>query len=998
MTGSSTKNKEGIPGLLRIVFGWSIEDIMNKDRYRNKVNQIEDTFSSVNHYLNSFIPPLIEETHADLRSNMTTLHSVPLVEIFEVQQGQDFEPPECLYYDLDLKKGEEGSDGYEPEIGDLIALAEVRPKCVEDLKGRKLPYTVALVQGMRDEDTDFIPIVSSELIFFDEEMRGTLFAVYLTNLTTNLRIWKALHPGQGGNTDILNSLLTINPSMEEKCGFCSEKEESSDLSKSRELIMSLGLDDSQRDAVLKCIALRECYHRNSVELIWGPPGTGKTKTIALLLFSLFRIKCRTLTCAPTNVAVLGVAKRLVSCLNGRLELDTYGLGDVVLSGNGMRMKIVEHKDMYDVFLDNRISSLLYCFKPMSGWKGSVNEIIHLLEDPESKYLRYLEQLKHREEVESGSVKEDENDEDLVENEERNKTKANVEVDAIPFTFEEFFADKIFRLREQFALCTELLCTHMPTSCLALNEVRNMIRAVDLLQTLENFLRCKEWSKGALIGRGSDLYRIRFKCLEMLNLVRTTEVPEFCERFQVRNFCLANACLIFCTVSSSSKLHTQGIGAPFELVIIDEAAQVKECESTIPLQLPGLPHAILVGDEKQLPAMVISEFCQKAGFGRSLFERLVILGHSKHLLNVQYRMHPSISLFPNQEFYANQISNSPNVTETDHEKLFLNEKIFGSYSFINVTNGKEEFDSRHSRKNMVEVYVVAEIVSKLYRECVKSKEKVRVGCISPYKAQVFAIQDSLGKTYSSDAKEKFSVNVRSVDGFQGGEEDIIIISTVRCNGNGSVGFLDNLQRANVALTRARHCLWILGNAATLQNSGSVWQRLVADAQNRGCFHNAYNDTNLSRAISHALIELGQWRSLFTVDSILFKTAKWKVCFSEEFHDSITRYSEIQKQVASLLEKLSSGENSTETQVINVLDIVPQSELAKVAKKFDVLVGNYTVNQLNRCQYKRNEGGLRLPMTWAVESSRRNYSSNDLATQLAAISLRNELSVSSEADRS
>ncbi|KAH6757320.1 hypothetical protein C2S52_023499 [Perilla frutescens var. hirtella] len=565
---------------------------------------------------------------------------------------------------------------------------------------------------------------------------------------------------------------------------------------------------------------------------------------------------------------------------------------------------------------------------------------------------------------------------------------------------------------------------MPTSCLALNEVRNMIRAVDLLQTLENFLRCKEWSKGALIGRGSHLYRIRFKCLEMLNLVRTTEVPEFFERFQVRNFCLANACLIFCTVSSSSKLHTQGIGAPFELVIIDEAAQVKECESTIPLQLPGLPHAILVGDEKQLPAMVISEFCQKAGFGRSLFERLVILGHSKHLLNVQYRMHPSISLFPNQEFYANQISNGPNVTETDHERLFLNEKIFGSYSFINVTNGKEEFDSRHSRKNMVEVYVVAEIVSKLYRECVKSKEKVRVGCISPYKAQVFAIQDSLGKTYSSDAKEKFSVNVRSVDGFQGGEEDIIIISTVRCNGNGSVGFLDNPQRANVALTRARHCLWILGNAATLQNSGSVWQRLVADAQNRGCFHNAYNDTNLSRAISHALIELGQWRSLFTVDSILFKTVKWKVCFSEEFHDSITRYSEIQKQVASLLEKLSSGwrkderasssqsesqllewelvegplrlvwtvdilrENSTETQVINVLDIVPQSELAELAKKFDVLVGNYTVNQLNRCHYKRNEGGLRLPMTWAVESSRRNYSSNDLATQLAAISLRND----------
>lgn len=85
---------------------------------------------------------------------------------------------------------------------------------------------------------------------------------------------------------------------------------------------------------------------------------------------------------------------------------------------------------------------------------------------------------------------------------------------------------------------------------------------------------------------------------------------------------------------------------------------------------------------------------------------------------------------------------------------------------------------------------------------KYTQEVRVGCISPYKAQVSAIQDILGKSYSSDGKRRFSVNVRSVDGFQGGEEDIIIISTVRCNMNGSVGFLANLQRANVALTRAK----------------------------------------------------------------------------------------------------------------------------------------------------------------------------------------------------
>ena len=96
---------------------------------------------------------------------------------------------------------------------------------------------------------------------------------------------------------------------------------------------------------------------------------------------------------------------------------------------------------------------------------------------------------------------------------------------------------------------------------------------------------------------------------------------------------------------------------------------------------------------------------------------------------------------------------------------------------------------------------------LTTESVVSKRKVRVGCISPYKAQVFALQEKIGKTYSTDARCDFSVSVRSVDGFQGGEEDLIIISTVRCNGLGSVGFLSDRQRANVALTRARYCLFL-----------------------------------------------------------------------------------------------------------------------------------------------------------------------------------------------
>ncbi|KAG8380907.1 hypothetical protein BUALT_Bualt06G0065500 [Buddleja alternifolia] len=1091
----------------QLVMGRNSEDILEsavgatyygggRQRY---VGRIEDNFTSADGYLKSFINPLIEETRADLRSNVSTIYSAPTREIFDVKTCKDFEPPKNLTYEISLKKST--GNTYEPEYGDLIAFTDVRPKCIDDLNRHKTSsYVVALVQGIDNQGSSKIPILSSKPISFEQPDKekgkkgDTLFAVYLTNLTTNRRIWSALNPGDGGYMNVINSVLTINPSVmillhfvarilwlvliEEKCGlcYCSKDMESINVSKSKDAIKPFGLDDSQKAAVLDCIALAECWHQNSVKLIWGPPGTGKTKTIASLLFALLRIKCRTLTCAPTNVAVIGVAKRLMSCLSGKLEYDTYGLGDIVLFGNGERMKIDEHEDLHDVFLDNRISVLTQCFAPLSGWKGSVQGMISLLEDPEEQYVRYLEQHKEKNEKENESSREakssgsqgkevtggnknlketlkeksskklivdtiKENKKRNVSSPERSKFKKHGEVnntntnknsDAsnkgnVPWTFEEFVRKEFFGIGKQLIFCITGLYTHLTTSMIPFEVLKNMIILLDMLRNLEtSFDITKEGLRQALMNQSTSLCSMRLQCLKALKfLSETLGVPTFTEYHEIRSFCLENTCLIFCTASSSVKLHTDGM-KPLELVIIDEAAQLKECESSIPLQLFGLRHAILVGDEKQLPAMVISKICEKAGFGRSLFERLVILGHNKHLLNVQYRMHPSISLFPNREFYGGQIRDGRNVTLKAYEKRFLEEKFFGSYSFVNITNGKEEFDNRNSRKNMAEVFVVAQIVSKLYKQSIKSKTKVRVGCISPYKAQVCAINDSLGKTYSTDANGTFSVNVRSVDGFQGGEEDVIIISTVRCNGNGSVGFLDNRQRANVALTRARYCLWILGNGGTLSNSGSIWGKLAMDAKHRGCFYNAYEDNNLSLAISSSLIELGQLNSLFSSDSILFKAAKWKVCFSAKFHESITRFkdNEIHKEVASVLVKLSNGwrsplrkdktvsymegassqllefydikgpvkliwtvdmvrENSVEIQVIKIWDILPKLEILQLSKTLDITFGKYTLNQMSRCLFKRIEGGLTLPMTWQVDDP-----SGELASQLASISLRDK----------
>ncbi|XP_057469573.1 uncharacterized protein LOC130758622 isoform X2 [Actinidia eriantha] len=920
MMGTNVINKSKAEpkrsGLVDIVFSWSLADVRNKHLYKDKVNQIPMTFSSTDHYMKSFISPLVEETHADLFSKMEMLSRAPTREVLSVETSKHHKPPKDLFYKISLRMRDASScdeGSYEPEFGDLIALTDVRPKCTYDLNRSKHNYLVALVQ--RKDDSDKLTVLASKAIVFDAyekrdkyKNKNTFLAVFLTNLNTNLRIWKALNSElEGGNMNIIKSVLQTDSIA--NCSRCfSQESKSAAISCASNAISSFELDDSQKSAILSCVAARECRHQNTVKLIWGPPGTGKTKIVASLLFALMRMKCRTLTCAPTNVAVLEVAQRLVGIVKKALGNSTYGFGDIVLFGNGERMKIDDYEDLFDVFLDYRVSVLASCFAPMSGWKNCVKSMICLLEDPLALYHSYVEKEKGKD-GEDDSAKDEEdksfgnvignnnqdNEDDINDkkkiwrkaivqtvkdnkiknmNKNENMKKQNQEEPsqrkAYSTTFEQFVMKRYKFIENNLIFFLTNLYTHLPTTLVSLEVVKKMIRVLDLLKSIGTLLHTSvaatEDLKDILDGikgvgskneRSMKLRSAKEECLHLLKSLRDTlSVPNTTEYFQIQNFCLQNACLIFCTVSSSAKLHAEGM-TPVELLVVDEAAMLKECESTIPLQLSGLRHAILVGDDRQLPAMVQSEICKKAEFGRSLFERLVLLGHEKQLLKIQYRMDPSVSLFPNKEFYDGMILDGPNVTEKTYKKRFLKGKVYGSYSFINVTDGEESFNERRSLKNKVEVAVVAEIVSSLFKECMASKQKVRVGCLSPYKAQVFALQEKLGKTYSADANSDFSVNVRSVDGFQGGEEDVIIISTVRSNGSGTLGFLPDRQRTNVALTRAKHCLWILGNGAMLTQSNSVWKKLVVDAKARDCFYEAKDDKNLAQAVASALdVELNQ----------------------------------------------------------------------------------------------------------------------------------------------
>ncbi|CAA0317863.1 unnamed protein product [Arabidopsis thaliana] len=990
--------------LVDLVLSWSLDEVLNVDLYKGQVEKIPMEFESTGDYFKTFIPPLIEETHAALLSSMRKLWQAPVVEISYIMQTAEYKLPNDLFYKVRLSGiSNEASTKLMPR--DLISLTDQRPNHVDGFNISSEPYIVALVCKADPDRPNDVTILASKPLFVEDgrrkknEKKERLFGIHLVNLTTNIRIWNALHPGdEGVNLNLISRVLRRNSEDE---GFCIQcLQEGSDGLAPRRF---LKLNPSQEDAILNCLDVRRCYHANTVRLIWGPPGTGKTKTTSVLLFTLLNAKCRTLTCGPTNVSVLEVASRVLKLVSGSLKIGNYGLGDVVLFGNDERMKIKDRKDLVNIFIDERVDKLYPCFMPFYGWKATIDGMIRLLEDPKGQYNLYLENLARVNNVkrkDTGSVfkrKGNEQNENIVEQ----------VSDTRPQSFQDYLPEKFSELRKDLDLHFSSLCTHLPTALLSSQAATRMYEAIDLVRDVTILAILDgvtgEGVKSVLIpnGEGSDRFSSQHVTVEddYLKLLRSIPeifpLPAVSDRHLIKELCLGHACLLFSTASCSARLYT---GTPIQLLVIDEAAQLKECESSIPMQLPGLRHLILVGDERQLPAMVESQIALEAGFGRSLFERLALLGHKKYMLNIQYRMHCSISSFPNKELYGKKILDAPTVRQRNYTKQYLPGEMYGPYSFINIAYGREEYGEGEGRslKNNVEVVVVAAIIANLLQVSEKTKTRINVGVISPYKAQVIAIQEKIQETSIGDAGGLFSLRIRTVDGFQGGEEDIIIVSTVRSNGVGRVGFLGNRRRTNVLLTRARFCLWILGNEATLMNSKSVWRNLIQDAKERGCFHSAGEDESLAQAIASTNIE---FRPL--------NNSKWKLCFSDEFKKYVgeIKNPETYRKIKNFLERLSQGwlkEEETERenlvsssqllkqskiddvlriiwavdilkedfhydQVLKIWDVVPSSDAPEALKRLDLNHTNYTKDEIEKCKARCIRGDIVVPMRWSIEST-------------------------------
>ncbi len=300
-------------------------------------------------------------------------------------------------------------------------------------------------------------------------------------------------------------------------------------------------------------------------------------------------------------------------------------------------------------------------------------------------------------------------------------------------------------------------------------------------------------------------------------------------------------VIACTLVGSA--HHLLEGMKFGTLFIDEAAQALEAACWIPMKRAS--RVVLAGDHCQLPPTVKSIAALRAGLGKTLMERIA---ENKPevvtLLKIQYRMNDEIMRFSSDWFYGGKVESAPqikyrSVLDYDHPITWIDtsneenqitiegedapEDSVSTSSSVSAANQnsdlnfKEQFvGESFGRINKAEaeltLLTLAEYFTKIGKQRVL-EERIDVGIISPYRAQVQYLK-KLIKKYEFFKPYRRLISVNTVDGFQGQERDVILISLVRSNDEGQIGFLKDLRRMNVAMTRARMKLIILGNKDTM----------------------------------------------------------------------------------------------------------------------------------------------------------------------------------------
>lgn len=320
---------------------------------------------------------------------------------------------------------------------------------------------------------------------------------------------------------------------------------------------------------------------------------------------------------------------------------------------------------------------------------------------------------------------------------------------------------------------------------------------------------------------------------MMQEVKALKADADMLEFYIINDLLQKSDVICSTLVGSS--HPTLRGKKFKTVFIDEAGQALEPACWIPILRST--RVIFAGDHLQLPPTIKSNEAAKAGLSKTLFEK----GIEKHpqqssMLQVQYRMHEDIMEFSSRYFYKNELIAHDSVK---HELLQPNQSPVEFVDTAGCGYNEDQDKETLSRFNKEEADLLMRCVEKLVEEVGVTEwiqQNITVGIITPYRAQVdYLIKLMEGSSLPESLHALITIN--TVDAFQGQERDVIAISFVRSNDKGEVGFLDDIRRTNVAMTRARKKLIMIGDSATL-GSHPFYLELLEFIQQKEFYKSAF----------------------------------------------------------------------------------------------------------------------------------------------------------------
>ncbi|XP_056842901.1 helicase SEN1 isoform X2 [Raphanus sativus] len=814
----------------------------NKDENQNvgKFKEVPVRFTSPEQYIQIFQPLVLEEFKAQLQSSFQEISSLEEIyygdlSVLSIERVDDF------HFVRFMKDENDGPNSKSFSENDLILFTKEHPE-----NSNVGVNMMGKVEGREWDERKRSSILNVRLYLqnassrLNQARRNLLersqwHACRILNITSQIREFQAL----SSIKDIPVLPVILSPLSDSNYDSEIKRSDLRSLPHSLQQILKSSFNESQLQAIGVSIRSSNLTKEFDISLIQGPPGTGKTRTIVAIISGLLasvsrktgnseqdhsssttfrqrmnpnvamaRVwqdaalakqldddgetkkniaekigKGRVLICAQSNAAVDELVSRISS-------LGIYGLDGKMFKPYLVRVGNAKtvHPNSLPFFLDTLVDQRL------ADEKLRINKAKSNKAEDSSALLRcnlekVVDQITHFEAKRANL-----NQESLDAKEKLGSKNPNIDDDGKPMSDAEL-GIRLRRLYEQKRKIYKDLGAVQAQERKANNEIRALKHKLR-----KSILKDAQIVVTTLSGCGGDLYNV---CAES---------------------------------SSAHKFSSPSEDNLFDAVVIDEAAQALEPATLIPLQLLKSrgTKCIMVGDPKQLPATVLSNIASKYLYECSMFERLQRAGYPILMLTQQYRMHPDICRFPSMHFYDNKLLNGVDMSSKSapfHESPYLR-----PYVFYDIVDGQEHRSGDSSSVcNEQEAEAAVQLLRFFKKRYPSEFVAGRIGIITPYKRQLAVLRSRFSSAFGSQVAADMELN--TVDGFQGREVDILVLSTVRAthsasdgNNQSRIGFVADVRRMNVALTRARLSLWVFGNTRTLQRDHN-WGALVNDAKER-----------------------------------------------------------------------------------------------------------------------------------------------------------------------